>query len=107
MRRRWAIWITEGPLKADVASHLLSVPALGVAGVANWRKAVPVVQEIKAERVILAPAQDGRAETRKAVERNLAEFREVLKSMEVQVLKASWGKGIDDALALGQSIKVR
>jgi hypothetical protein len=102
------LWITEGPLKADVTSHRLSVPVLGVAGVANWRKAVPLVRETGAERIILAFDQDEREETRKAVERNLAEFREALQAMQVRVLTASWkeGKGIDDALALGKSVKV-
>ena len=96
------------PLKADVTSHWFSVPVLGVAGVANWRKAVPVVQESGAARVILAFDQDEREETRKAVKRNLAELREALQALMVRVLTASWkeGKGIDDALALGKAVMV-
>ena len=105
---RPTLWITEGPLKADVTSHRLSVPVLGVAGVANWRKAMPLVRETGAERIILAFDQDERAETRQAVERNLFEFRQELQALKVRVLTASWkeGKGIDDALALGRAVKV-
>lgn len=109
VRRRWAVWVTEGPLKAEVASHLLSVPMLGVAGVANWRKALPVIQVLEVQRVILAFDQDESAKTRQAVERNLADFRETLESMGSQVLVASWGrgKGVDDALQMKQWISVR
>ena len=105
---RPTLWITEGPLKADVASHRLSVPVLGVTGVANWRKAVPVVRESGAERTILAFDQDERDETRRAVERNVAEFRGELAGLKVRVFTATWKEceGIDDALALG-SVGVR
>ncbi len=106
--RRPMVWITEGPLKADVTAHRLSAPVLGVAGVANWRKAMEVVKKIQPQRVIVAFDQDERPETRQAVERNLAEFREALLSLKVRVQTASWGegKGIDDALTLGHSIAV-
>ncbi len=69
---------------------------------------MPVVQESGAERVILAFDQDEREETRRAVERNLAEFREALQVFGVRALTAPWkeGKGIDDALALGRAVIV-
>lgn len=51
---RPTLWITEGPLKAEVTSHRLSLPVIGVAGVGNWRKAVPIVREIRPAKVILA-----------------------------------------------------
>lgn len=72
------------------------------------RRLPAVVRGIKVERVILDFDQDERAETRQAVDRNLAEFRKALEGMGVQAFRASCGKGkgIDDGLAFGEWISV-
>jgi hypothetical protein len=52
------VWITEGPLKADVAAHGLGVPVLGVPGVSVWRRALPVLERLHPTTVVLAFDQD-------------------------------------------------
>jgi hypothetical protein len=48
------IWITEGPIKADIAALRLGRTVLAVAGVGNWPGVIPVILELKPERVIIA-----------------------------------------------------
>ena len=67
---RPTLWITEGPLKAEVASCRLSTPVIGVA---NWRKAVFEGDP--------ACESDAGLQNVEAVERNLAEFREALQAL--------------------------
>ena len=108
VRRKGVVWVTEGPLKADVASYFLRAPVLGVAGVTSWRKMLPIAQALEPERVLLAFDQDEQVETRQAVERNLTAARVRMQHAGIHVLTATWkqGKGIDDALKLGQYIAV-
>jgi hypothetical protein len=48
------IWITEGPLKADIAALKLERVVLGIAGVNNWPGVIPIIRELRPERVIVA-----------------------------------------------------
>ncbi len=48
------VWITEGPLKADIAASKLGRLVLAVAGVGNWPGVIPIVQELKPKRVVIA-----------------------------------------------------
>lgn len=106
-REYHALWITEGPLKADVASHLLNTPFLGVAGVSNWRKALPILEAIRPTTVILAFDRDPDPNTRRAVERETREARKAIAALGCEVSVAAWreGKGIDDALNAGAEIR--
>lgn len=101
------VWITEGPLKADVAAHFLQAPVLGVAGVANWRRAVPVIKRLRSATAVLAFDRDVDAATREAVGRNQAELGAALGRLGFRVLRATWthGKGLDDALAAGELVR--
>jgi hypothetical protein len=46
--------VTEGELKADVATVLSDMPTIGVPGVTQWRSALPLIRELAAETVIVS-----------------------------------------------------
>lgn len=105
---RW-LWVTEGPLKADVASALLGAPVIGVTGVTAWRRALPAIRAVRPGVMILAFDQDADPTTRAAVSRNLAGLADALARLELPVLTAQWqgAKGLDDVLAGGGTVVVR
>lgn len=52
--------LTEGELKADVATALSGVLTIAVPGVSVWRQALPVLQSLQAQQVLLAFDADWR-----------------------------------------------
>lgn len=94
------VWVTEGPLKADVASHLLSVPFVGTPGVGAWKEVQPVLDALKQKNVVVAFDADAR--TNPHVAKSLQEFIQKLREGGFVPVNAVWpssaGKGIDDAL---------
>ena len=95
--------LTEGELKADVATALSSVLTIAVPGVSMWRKALPVLQSLQAQRVLLAFDSDWRTNPYVAQALAQAACALVKAGYEVQVedWEAPQGKGIDDLLAAG------
>lgn len=97
------IRVTEGPLKADIATALSGVLTIGLAGCTTVRQALPHLRALKAEVVSLAWDADARenhhvaASLRAAVEL----FRGEGFCVQVETWDASAGKGIDDALFAG------
>lgn len=96
--------VTEGELKADVASVLSRIRTLSVAGVGAWRSALPVLRELGAQRILLAFDADARRKP--AVARALYALALALQGEPgVDVAMEQWdeadGKGIDDLLARG------
>ena len=102
------VWVTEGPLKADVTAHFWGATVLGVAGVTAWRNALPIVRAIKTKGVILAFDRDASANARGNVCRQEDALVASLVKAGVYVQRAVWreGKGIDDALLAGGRILV-
>ena len=101
------LWITEGPLKADLVASRLGQPCLGIAGVANWHSALPLLED--AEEVILAFDQDQPGPAREAVEANARAFAQALVERGMKVHQATWdwsAKGVDDALVAGVPVSV-
>jgi DNA primase len=101
------VWVTEGPLKADVVAAKMGRCAVAAPGVAAWRRCLPMIQEIKPRTVIVAFDQDEDPATAMAVGQHTLELARTLRR-SCRVAVASWarGKGIDDALALGSEIHV-
>lgn len=101
-----AVRVTEGPLKADIATALSSVLTLGIAGCVAARSAVDALKMLKVERVTLAWDADARTNT--AVARGLRLAVEVYRGEGFAVAVETWdqaaGKGIDDALLEGASL---
>jgi hypothetical protein len=97
--------LTEGQLKADVATALSGVLTLGVPGVGSWRLALPVLERLKPDSVLLAWDADWRHNPH--VARSLGDCARYLKKARFDVQMEDWcpdqGKGIDDLLLHGHS----
>ena len=96
--------VTEGELKADVATVLSGIRTVSVAGVGSWRSALPMLRALGARRVLLA--FDADAPRKPAVARALYALAWALHAESgVEVALEQWdeadGKGIDDLLAGG------
>jgi hypothetical protein len=100
--------LTEGVLKADVATALSGVLTLGLPGVASWRTALPVLARLQPRRVLLA--FDADAERKVAVARALWQSATALRQAGFAGALERWeetrGKGIDDLLAAGRHPEV-
>lgn len=99
--------VTEGELKADVATALTNVLTLGVPGVASLCKTEPILQQLGAENVLLAVDADHRQNPQ--VAQSLVNAYELLCTnfdVEVETWPKKFGKGIDDLLAAGHEPKV-
>jgi hypothetical protein len=97
--------LTEGELKADVATAVSGLLALSIPGVAMWRKALPVLEALQPQRVLLAFDADWRSNPHVAHALGQAAFALTKAGHEVQVedWEPALGKGIDDLLAAGHS----
>lgn len=90
-------WITEGPLKADIAALKLNRVFLAVAGVGNWAGTIPLIRELAPRRVIVAYDQD--KNTNPAVHLHTNQLIENLLRRGIRCFEADWNptwKGIDD-----------
>ncbi len=100
--------ITEGELKADIATVRSDIPTIGIAGVSNWPSALPVLQSLGVKLVYLAFDSD--CQTKPHVARPLVELDTKLREQGYDVNIEIWnledGKGIDDLLASGKEPKV-
>jgi hypothetical protein len=95
------LWITEGPLKADIASLKLGRVVLAVPGVSNWPGVIPILRELKLEKVIVAFDSDKL--TNDAVCHHLRSLITCL-YQKYRTFEACWDngyKGIDDLLTSG------
>jgi Domain of unknown function (DUF3854) len=100
--------VTEGPLKADVASALSGTLTVGLPGVSTWRQALSVLRVLQAQTVALA--FDADAWRNWHVARALQQTASALMAAGFRVLLERWderdGKGIDDLLAAGKMPEV-
>jgi hypothetical protein len=93
------IWVTEGPLKADICSLRLKRLVLAIPGVACWNLAISIIQEIKPQRVIVALDMDKLSNPMVNRYKNLL-LRALLK-LRIKTFEADWNrdfKGLDDLL---------
>jgi hypothetical protein len=109
------VWLTEGPLKADIAADLLDIlyredemkdlgdTVLSIPGVNSWRIILPMLEEMGVKRVIFAFDMD--ANTNPEVKKHLIECIQTLKNegytIDLALWKESEGKGIDNLLLKG------
>jgi diguanylate cyclase (GGDEF)-like protein len=97
------LWITEGPLKAIIAAEYLEMPVIGLAGLGRFNAALPILEALKPQRVIVA--FDADIKTNEALGRLVTQalhaYRQVM-TADGQLWMADWdaqeGKGIDDVL---------
>jgi len=82
------IRITEGELKADIATALTQVLTLSIPGVSMWRSVVPVLRELNAQTVRIAFDSD--ADTNPIVARALTQTKTALLTEGFQVEVETW-----------------
>jgi putative DNA primase/helicase len=100
--------VTEGVLKADIATALSGVLTIGIPGVNGWKRTIPVLQKLSANRVVIALDADHKENpavadavtglTRECVAKGFA--------AAIETWEISDGKGIDDLLANGHQPKL-
>lgn len=93
--------LTEGEIKADVATVLSQIPTISAPGVGNWPLAVPVLQALGAQTVLLAMDQDGKPGTLSTIEKALIGLTEAGLDVVLEWWDGGVAKGIDDLLAAG------
>ncbi len=102
------IRITEGSLKADVATSLSRRPTFSVPGVGLWRSAIDVLRTLRARTALVAFDVD--ASVNPDVARHLLACVNGLVeegfAVELERWNAVDGKGIDDLLAAGKKPEV-
>lgn len=95
--------VTEGELKADIATELSGVLTIGIAGVSQYRLVPSILKSLGADKVSLALDYDVRSN--RHVARSLQGLADVIASAGFVVSLEVWpeeaGKGIDDVLAGG------
>ena len=104
------VWITEGVLKAHIASRRLGVPVIGLPGFSLWRQPLlaDTLQKYRAKRVVIAFDQDPKPALRRSVQDQARQLGAMLSHLGMSWAVAHWRgpKGIDDALRAGCPIRV-
>lgn len=94
--------VTEGELKADIASALSGVPTISVPGIGQWKRAFEVVQHAQPQLVEVVFDHDENPRTRARVaacaEALVRALCEAGYPAVRRVIDGSEGKGIDDVL---------
>lgn len=95
--------VTEGELKADIATERSGVPTISIPGVTMWERALPVLHKLKAKRVIVALDADHKENpaVAKAVIGLARQCQLDGFDVALEVWDSEHGKGIDDLLATG------
>lgn len=104
------IWLTEGELKADIASDRLGAVVVSVPGVGSWRRCVEVASALGGHGAGVVVAFDGDARTNRQVAASERELVAALHHRGHTVHRALWPeglKGLDDALIAGAEVLVR
>lgn len=100
--------LTEGELKADIATVLSGHLTISIPGVSIWRPAVPVLKKLAPKKILLA--FDADAQDNYNVARALQNTAVALQTegfdVELETWPREWGKGIDDVLASGYTPKI-
>lgn len=102
--------VTEGPLKADIATVKSGIYTIGIPGVNAWRPVIEALMELKPEQVRVAFDADFADPQKPQVANNLLAFLCELQNQGFNFAMEIWdpklGKGVDDLLAAGHSPEV-
>lgn len=103
------IRVTEGEIKANVATDLSGILTISVPGAQSWRQAIPVLDELGCRHVLIA--FDADVWTNGSVAASLKGLYDALvaagRAVEIEIWDAAAGKGIDDVLAAGKADAIR
>ncbi len=101
------IRVTEGEIKADIATLRSSIPTISIPGISCYKKADPILEMIKPENVVIC--FDADVMTNKFVAQAQANFhKHIEKDYEVclEIWDEGLGKGIDDVFTAGHKPKL-
>ncbi|MTI85604.1 MAG: toprim domain-containing protein [Firmicutes bacterium] len=92
------VWITEGPLKSDIAAKYLGAVVVASISSSAWRPVVDEVINLRATEAVIAYDMD--SATNVYVAQAEKSLKQELHKYGLKVTRATWknGKGIDDAL---------
>lgn len=94
------IGITEGPIKADIASFYTGIPVMGIAGTGLFRAAAQTAKDLKNNESLIFYDSDKKFNIN--VKEHEKALLEELKNYGIKGITYSWdldlGKGIDDVL---------
>ncbi len=95
--------LTEGELKADIATVLSNILTISIPGVSTWRPALSVLRELAPEKVLLAFDVDAHQNynVARALQNTTIALQTEGFDVELETWPETWGKGIDDVLASG------
>lgn len=100
--------VTEGELKADVATILSGVLTIAIPGVSCWQQAIPILKDLGIKKVLVAFDADWRINQH--VKQALHRAIEALLTEGFEAWLEDWplekAKGIDDLLAEGEKPKL-
>jgi hypothetical protein len=106
------VYITEGPIKADIAAEKMNEVFIGIPGLSAWRQAMQTIENMECEHAVLAFDMD--IARKEELRDQIKLFKEKLEEMPriQQVDIALWseeqhGKGIDDVLLRGHFPQIR
>ncbi len=101
------IRLTEGELKAHVATYLSGVPTIGVGGVMGWKESLPVLASLKPKTVVVSMDWKDVSTNGDLCGETLY-CAETLKELGYEVWLEEWDaqshKGIDDVLKAGGQV---
>jgi len=113
--------ITEGEIKADIATMVTGVRTLSLPGVGLWKLSLPIIEKHKPEKILLAfdsDKEDTRA-TYKNPDGKIVEVGKALAALysslkkshpgtevKIETWSGEFGKGIDDVLVNGGEDKI-
>lgn len=82
------IWVTEGEIKAHLASDKLSARFIAIPGVGTWHVSIPAIEHLKGRTIVLAFDKD--MWRKKEVASALINFHRELKDRGHEVQIANW-----------------
>jgi len=111
VKDRLTIRITEGALKADVATRLSGIWTIGLPGVGAWKRAAKIVEELGAKTVLVAYDADAckNQNVGDALYNLVHDLHDRLSDrvgIQLELWDPGDGKGIDDVLAAGKPVNV-
>ena len=100
--------VTEGALKADVATSLTNLLTIGLPGIGAWRRAAPVLRDLGATTARLAFDADARTNSNvaSALSSSITHLRSYGIAVELELWQIAHGKGIDDVVAAGKAVEI-
>lgn len=92
--------ITEGELKADIATALSSLPTISIPGVTTWKPILSIIKTMKITTVVLAIDADASSNRNvaTALSKMAMAIKEIGCEVEIEIWDGNKAKGIDDAL---------